>query len=187
MKILILSSTKKECGIAEYTRQLFRDEFESPSVRFDVVDISCVNLLCAPFKKADILHIQHEFFMFDRFAGLSAIFYYLYLILSGCRIVTTIDSTYDIDRLKGAFPHCARYYFLFALLKLYIKIHFRLVTACSNKIIVLSKIGHEKLSKSLTEKQMNKVNYIHLGNYQSSVGCTASRRRDALAGGGTAP
>ena len=73
MKILVLSSTRERDGIAEYTRQVFRPEFRKPGdVDFSIEDISPGNMLAAPFKKADVLHIQHEFFMFDRLVGVTA-------------------------------------------------------------------------------------------------------------------
>jgi hypothetical protein len=70
-KILVLSSTRKERdGIAEYTRQVFNPMFcRNGEVDVEVRDLTPGALLAAPFRKVDILHVQHEFFLFDRLVG----------------------------------------------------------------------------------------------------------------------
>jgi glycosyltransferase involved in cell wall biosynthesis len=177
LKILVLSSTRKERdGIADYTRQVFRPEFQKPGeIEVNIWDITPANMLAAPFQKADLLHIQHEFFMFDRLAGLSAIFfYYPYLWLTakllGFKIVTTIHSTYNVDDLGSALPHFSKFKWLFPLGSLYFRFHLLLVSKLSRTIIVLSKIGRENLGRIISAKDFKrKVRYTHLGNYASNI------------------
>jgi glycosyltransferase involved in cell wall biosynthesis len=175
LKILVLSSTRKERdGIAEYTRQLFNPSFlGNGTAEVLVRDLSPGTLLSAPFQKADVIHVQHEFFMFDRLVGLSALFYYPYLWfwrrLLGRRLVTTIHSTYNVDDLPNALPHFAKYRALFPVGRLYLKLHFKLVVALSDRIFLLSKIGATNLRRSISERQFTrKVVRVHLGNYAAN-------------------
>lgn len=176
IRVLVLSSTRKERdGIAEYTRQVFRSEFqESAEVSVRVMDIAPGNMLAAPFQKADVLHIQHEFFLFDRLVGLSAMFWYPYLWLwsrvLGFKIVTTIHSTYNVDDLEGALPHFRRFKWLFPLGGLYMRLHLLAVSALSHRILILSKIGLENLCRVISQRTLDrKVRYTHLGNYASGI------------------
>jgi glycosyltransferase involved in cell wall biosynthesis len=176
IKILVLSSTRKERdGIAEYTRQVFRQEFQSVAkIEFQIVDITARNILAAPFKKTDLLHIQHEFFMFDRFVGLSALFYYPYLWfwskLLGYKIVTTFHSTYNVDDLENALPHFHKFKWLFPLGSCYLRLHLLLICFFSDRILILSKIGMENLGRVVSRRTMSrKVRYTHLGNYASHI------------------
>ncbi len=175
IKVLVLSSTRKERdGIAEYTRQVFRPEFQSAKIEFQIVDITLRNMLTAPFKKADLLHVQHEFFMFDRFVGLSALFYYPYLWfwskLLGYKSVTTFHSTYNVDDLESALPHFRKFKWLFPLGSFYLRLHVLLVCAFSDRILILSKIGMENLGRVVSRRTMaRKVRYTHLGNYASHI------------------
>lgn len=174
-KILVLSSTRKERdGIAEYTRQLFNPTFRTPgNAEVQIQDLSARTLLAAPFQRANIIHVQHEFFMFDRLVGLSALFYYPYLWfwcrLLRRRLVTTIHSTYNVDDLPNALPHFAKYRALFPVGRLYLKLHFKLVVALSDRIFLLSKIGATNLRRSVSERQFTrKVVRVHLGNYTAN-------------------
>ena len=175
MKILVLSSTRERDGIAEYTRQVFRPEFRKPGdVDFSIEDISPGNMLAAPFKKADVLHIQHEFFMFDRLVGVTAMIYYPYLWLwsklLGYKIVTTIHSTYNVDDLEGALPHFKKFKWLFPLGSFYMRLHMWLVSKLSKRVVILSKIGLKNIARVLSARDMErKVRYTHLGNYASNI------------------
>jgi len=176
LRLLVLSSTRKERdGIAEYTRQVFKPEFQAAhQVAVTVADITAGSMFCAPFQKADLIHIQHEFFMFDRLVGVSALAYYPWLWiwswLFGYRIVTTIHSTYNVDELESALPHFAKYKWLFPFGKLYLRFHLWLVGKLSRRIIILSKIGVENIRRVYSASGMeNKVRYIHLGNYASNI------------------
>ncbi len=174
-KVLVLSSTRKERdGIAEYTRQLFNRSFSrTGDISFEVLNLSPRNLFFAPFRRTDLIHIQHEFFMFDRLVGLSALFFYPYLWvwcrLLGQRLVTTIHSTYNVDDLPSALPHFAKYSALFPLGRIYLKLHFKLVVALSARVFLLSKIGTTNLRRAISDRQFNrKVVRIHLGNYAAN-------------------
>lgn len=176
IRILVLSSTRKERdGIAEYTRQVFRPEFQKPGeVEFNIRDISFRNIMAAPFSKHNVIHIQHEFFMFDRFVGITALFYYMYLWfwsrVLGFKLVTTIHSTYNVQNLEAALPHFRKFNILFPLGSLYLRWHLRWVTKLSDRVIILSKIGLENMRRILTEREMTqKIRYTHLGNYSSNI------------------
>jgi glycosyltransferase involved in cell wall biosynthesis len=176
LTLLVLSSTRKERdGIAEYTRQVFRPDFQkSGAITFTIKDITLWKMLAAPFQKMDVLHIQHEFFMFDRLVGLSALFYYPYLWLCskllGFKIVTTIHSTYNVQDLAEALPHFVKFKWLFPLGSLYMRLHLLTVSMLSKRIVILSKIGLENIGRILSKAEVERrVRYIHLGNYVSNI------------------
>lgn len=184
LKILMLSSTRKERdGIAEYTRQLFRPEFQGPAeIEVKIEDITFRNMLFAPFQKADVLHIQHEFFMFDRLAGVSALVYYPYLWFCsnflGFKLITTIHSTFNLDDLEGALPHFRKLQILFPLGRFYLRIHLCLVTRLSKRIIILTKVGLNNLKQAVScSKSEWKLCYIPHGNFPPRVN---SRRNGLL-------
>ena len=173
--VLVLSSTRKERdGIAEYTRQLFNPAFDqSQEFGIQIQDLTLGSLLAAPFQRARLIHIQHEFFMFDRLVGVSALLFYPYLWfwcrLFRKRLVTTIHSTYNVDDLPNALPHFSKYRALFPLGRIYLKFHFKLVVALSDRIILLSKIGAANLRRAISRRQLErKVVRVHLGNYMAN-------------------
>ncbi len=186
MKLLVLSSTRKERdGIAEYTRQVFRPALaprepaaESPPgtapIDLRIEDITPGTMLRAPFAGMDIIHIQHEFFMFDRLVGVTALLYYPWLWfwskILGFAIVTTIHSTYNVEDLEGALPHFRKFKVLFPLGGIYMRFHLWLVSTLSRRLIILSKIGLENMRRVLSDRAMErKVRYTHLGNYASNI------------------
>jgi glycosyltransferase involved in cell wall biosynthesis len=176
IKILVLSSTRKERdGIAEYSRQVFRPEFAKPGeLEFTIDDITPGKVLAAPFRGASVVHIQHEFFMFDRLVGVSAMIYYPYLWvwskLLGFKIITTIHSTYNVDDLAGALPHFRKFKWLFPLGSIYMRLHLLLVSKLSRRVIILSKVGLDNIGRVLSQRDMRrKVRYVHLGNYASKI------------------
>ncbi|MCO5052371.1 MAG: glycosyltransferase [Verrucomicrobiae bacterium] len=176
MKVTVLSSARKERdGIAEYTRQLFNPAFwQGQDLQIEVWDVTLGNLLKAPFARANVIHVQHEFFLFDRLVGVTAFLFYPYLWfwcrLFGCKLVTTIHSTYNVDDLPSALPHFAKYRVLFPLGRIYLKLHFKMVVACSDRIVLLSKIGATHLQRAISRRQFdNKVVRVHLGNYLANI------------------
>lgn len=176
IKLLVLSSTRKERdGIAEYTRQVFQPAAaRADEVQGTIEQIGFGSMLRAPFKGVDVLHVQHEFFLFDRLVGLSAMFYYPYLWLwskmLGYKIVTTIHSTYNVDDLANALPHFRRFKWLFPLGSIYMRLHLLTVCQLSQRIIILSKIGLENIRRVISARASEeKVRYIHLGNYASNI------------------
>ena len=176
IRILVLSSTRKERdGIAEYTRQVFRTEFAAPNaVEFSIENICPANVLRAPFKGQNILHIQHEFFLFDALVGVSALLIYPYLWfwskLVGFKIITTVHSTYNVDDLESALPHFHKFRFLFPLGSAYLRLHLWLVSRLSDRVLILSRVGLDNMRRVLGENQMKRrVRYVHLGNYSSNV------------------
>jgi glycosyltransferase involved in cell wall biosynthesis len=172
----VLSSTRKERdGVAEYTRQLFRPALErGEEVTVRIADITPGRVLAAPFQGMDVVHIQHEFFMFDRLVGVSALLYYPYLwlgsLLKRYRIVSTIHSTYNVDDLEGALPHFRKYRWLFPAGRLYLRMHLWLVSKLSSRVFILSKVGLENMARVLSQRDLDRrVRYTHLGNYASGV------------------
>jgi len=174
-RIVVLSSTKERNGIADYTKQLFRAEFLRANRASVVIrDISFGAVIRAPFQRANILHIQHEFFMFDRFVGVSAIPTYLYLWLmssvSGYKLITTLHSVYDVAALESALPHFRRYHALFPILAAYLRFHLLLVSKCSHRTIVLTEAARENMARFLRPRDLElKVRKTPLGNYAPSI------------------
>lgn len=176
MRILVISSNRTQRdGIAEYTRQVFNpDHTKETGVEFTIEDVSCATILKAGFTREHVVHVQHEYFMFDRLAGASALFYFPYLWLMaklrGFGLVTTFHSTYNVDNLKAALPHFQKLGFLFPLGRLYLRLHTWLVVHCSNRVLILSKVGMENMARCVSAQAMQrKVRYTHLGNYASCV------------------
>ena len=176
IRILVLSSTRKERdGIAEYTRQVFRPGFIKPDeVDVRIADITPAKMLATPFQKADIVHVQHEFFLFDRLVGMSAMLYYpwlwLWSKLLGFKIVTTIHSTYNVDALENALPHFRKFKWLFPPGRQYLRLHLILVSKLSDRIIILSKIGLENMRQVISARDLaRKIRYTHLGNYATNI------------------
>ena len=78
-------------------------------------------------------------------------------------------STYNVDDLPNALPHFAKYRALFPVGRLYLKLHFKLVVALSDRIFLLSKIGATNLRRSVSERQFTrKVVRVHLNNYTAN-------------------
>jgi len=175
IKILVLSRTSERDGIAEYTRQLFNGRGdEQGCASIFIKHISPWQMVSAPFRRFQIIHVQHEYFMFDRFISITALGYFAWLKLwsltCGYHVVTTIHSTYDVNNIEEALTHLKHLKYLFPIVCMYLRLHLRVVAKCSNKIIVLSKLGRENLAKILSPSVMqNKVIYVHLGTYPSSI------------------
>jgi len=175
LHIVVLSCTSERDGVAEYTRQLFRKQFyQSVRASITIVGISPWHMLTAPFRHAQVIHIQHEFFTFDRFAGVTAPVYYIWLWFWSrwlhYRIVSTIHSAYDVRHLDCSLPHLKRFAALFPLLSLYLRLHLWLVVACSDRVILLTRAGLQNLASAIPADVMQcKARHIHLGNYESHI------------------
>jgi glycosyltransferase involved in cell wall biosynthesis len=175
IKLLVLSSQRKKCGIADYTKELFNSEnLKDKPVKISIEQIGLGSFLKAPFKGAHIIHVQHEFFLFDPAIGFSAIPQYFYLKLFSylCRykIVTTIHSPYNLTDMSQTFAHFQNYGFLFPLVKIYLLVHYWLLILCSKRIIVLSRNGCETIKNfAKTIRMEKKVNYLNLGVYKPKI------------------
>ncbi len=176
IKVLVLSSTRRERdGIAEYTRQVFRPEFQKQNeISISVEHTTPAKMLRAPFQKANIIHVQHEFFLYDRLVGVSAMFYYLWLWLGarfrGYRLVTTTHSSYDLDDLNQEFPHFRKYRLLFPLGRLYLRLHLRWIARLSNRVIVLSRVGLSNLERTVGNSRLQqRLLYIPHGNFSPDI------------------
>lgn len=164
MKLLILAPTAKErCGIAEYTRQAFEGDGAY------IKDLTWWNCFTAPFTVIaldfDALHVQFEFFLFDRIVGVSAFFWFAWWRLLGARIVTTVHSTYDTDNLWAEFPQFHHMPWAFWPGKLYLSALYWWICALSKQVITLCPAGRDKLSKH-TRKP---VHMIPIPPYRSVI------------------
>ncbi len=144
LKTLILTSPRSKCGIADYVDNLFNQKnlASQSSFEFVILPLGFKNLLKAPFQGFKIIHIQHEFFLFDRFVGISGIFWFFYLKFSSyfCKfkIVTTVHSPYNPKTVFRDFKHTTTNQFLLIFLKFYLQIYFWVLFNFSTKIILLT-------------------------------------------------
>ena len=135
-KILILNSHRKKCGVKDYTLNLIAN-FPGETKK-NVVEkpISLINLLKSAFGKYKIIHIQHEFFLFDPAIGVTFLPILVYLWLFSkffkYQIFLTIHSVYEPSMVEKTFSHFAKYTWSFGLLKFYLKIYYH------NKILLSS-------------------------------------------------
>ncbi len=180
LNVLIISSGLNKCGINDYTNRLL----EQMNKYKDLIDIHQIRITdekrSKPWsflkeiikkitnKNLDIIHIQHEFSMYDNFYGISIIPLYLILwILSKFnkfKIVTTLHTVWDLHNLKSSINPKIANSLLFPLVKFYILYHIKLVCSLSDKVIVLG-----APSVKILENQYNiekiKIEYIPLGVY----------------------
>ncbi len=175
LKIVVLSTTEQRDGIADYTRQLFRPEFQlANDAKVTVLRIALGNMLKTPFLRPGVIHMQHEFFMFDRLVGLSAIFYYPYLWLwsriLGIKIVSTIHSAYDIGDLAAQLPHFKKFRPIFPLLAFYMRLHYWMVLKLSDRTIFLTKAGVDNMRSIVSDRFVERrLRHIPLGNYTPNI------------------
>jgi len=174
-------AVKSSLGVNQTNADAKFDDLKAPPptpgsdpVEVQIEDIRPGTMLQAPFRGMNVLHIQHEFFMFDRLVGVTALLYYPWLWawsqILGFAIVTTIHSTYNVHDLEGALPHFKKYKVLFPFGRIYLRTHLWLVATLSRRVIILSKIGLENMKRVLSQETMDrKVRYIHLGNYASNI------------------
>lgn len=163
--VLVLAPTDQEgCGVAEYTRRLY--EASDGDIEYEILDLDWRNLIRAPFKSPapDIIHIQHEYFLFDRLVGISALFWYLLIrLFSKAKIVTTFHSTYDIGNLDKEFSYLSERLKLYLpIVRAYLKFHVWWITKMSDRVVVLSSVGLKSVPGP-------KVTHIRLGVYGPTV------------------
>lgn len=159
LKIIVISSNKKgRCGIKEYTERVFNKEYYYNNF-VKILPISFINLIKAPFLKADIIHLQHEFFLFDSLIGFSGLLFIIYFklisLVTRQKLVTTIHSVHNPYNLEQALPHFAKYKILFPLLSFYLKTYYFFIILASQKTIVLSQSSAnilQEVSKGVPNK-----------------------------------
>lgn len=139
-----------KCGIKEYTERIFNKEyFKTDSIIIKPLNLA--NCLLSPFQKFDVVHLQHEFFLFDKLVGVTGLFYILYFwfisFFSGSKLVTTVHSVYDVEDLEKALPHFAKFKIIFPILSVYLRFYYYLIIKVSSKTIVLSKSSALVLTK----------------------------------------
>jgi glycosyltransferase involved in cell wall biosynthesis len=175
IKLLVLSSLRTKCGVADYTNELFNSEYlEGKEIDYSKKQIKPINFIKAPFEGRQIIHVQHEFFLFDPLIGFSALPLYFYLKIFSYfldyKIVTTVHSPYSVKNMTQTFAHFQKYRLLFPLIKIYLLVHYWTLIFCSAKIIVLSKNGYETIQGYAQKiKMIKKVEYLNLGVYKPAI------------------
>jgi glycosyltransferase involved in cell wall biosynthesis len=152
IQVLVLSSNRKvKCGIKEYTNRIFNPKYYKNKVSVEIKPIGFLNCLKSPFSKAKNVHLQHEFFLFDSFIGITGIFFLIYFsivgLLTKSRLTTTVHSVHNPYNLTKALPHFAKFGFAFPLLSIYLKFYYWLIVLVSKNTIVLSKSSADVLSE----------------------------------------
>ncbi len=163
LNIVVLSSNKKgKCGIKDYTERVFDEEYYAEN-SVEILPIGLINCLKIPFNKADIVHLQHEFFLFDKLIGITGLLFVFYFgivsFFTKKKLITTVHSIHNPNNLELALPHFAKFKILFPLLSFYLKVYYRTIILFSQKTVVLSKSSADVLY-SLTSKPTQNKNKI---------------------------
>lgn len=167
IQVLVLSSNRKaKCGIKEYTNRIFNPEYYKDKVSVEIKPIGFLNCLTSPFNKAKIVHLQHEFFLFDSLIGITGIFFFIYFAIisffTKSSLITTVHSVHNPFNLTKALPHFAKFKFVFPFLSFYLKFYYWLIVLVSKNTIVLSKSSADVLSK-ITGKLSSKIKVLPHG------------------------
>ena len=183
--ILVLTSNKKgKCGIKEYTERIFNSKYQptGSSFELEIQPITFLNCIKSPFSKFNIIHLQHEFFLFDSLVGISGLLYIIYFKIAasftGKKLVTTVHSVHNPDNLPEALPHFSKFKVLFPTLSIYLKFYYYCILKVSQKTIVLSNssakileaISSQPNSKSAPKNNLknNLANYTDSGSNSES-------------------
>jgi len=169
-QILVLSSDRAKCGVKDYTKKLLAYLPEKTKEKLVEKPINLKNLITAPFDKYQIIHIQHEFFLFDKAVGVSFLPMLLYLgilrLVFGYKIFLTIHSVYNPDQVTLIFDHFKKYSFSFPLLKIYLKFYYKFCLFTADQVITLSHSGKKVLDQINQSKQdISKVSVVPIGVY----------------------
>lgn len=145
-RVLVLGPTRAEgCGIAEYMRQVF-----SGSRSVEIRPLNWFNCLICPLSRPTVFHVQFEFFLFDRFIGVSGLLFYLWLWLWSrvlrYKVVTTVHSTYNVTTLREHFPQFQRWSWAYSPAKAYLLLYYRVIAFVSHRIIALTPAGAKNLA-----------------------------------------
>src|SRR5450432_2390192 len=100
MTILAVIPVRQQCGVSDYTSQLYSGaEFETGGNRLIKMPLSFWNCLKIPFVRADIVHLQHEYSLYG-FIGWWGVLLFCHLLLlrlTGGKLVVTLHTIYNWD------------------------------------------------------------------------------------------
>ena len=182
LKILMITSGL-ECGITRYTKEL-TSEIIKTHIKVDCVPLNPgifrFNILRDIIRlKPDIVHIQHEIVMFDKFFGVTSFFIYMYAFLTMRKAVTTFHTVKSLENFENeiADKYCSPILIPFA--KLFIKFSFKMISLFSAQIIVLTETAKNVLKN---EYKIKNVVYIPHGffNIDGIDNDVLSKFREAL-------
>lgn len=168
LNILVITSGLERCGIASYTENLIREMNKIDKIKIDCLrlkpDMSRFCVLKEIIrKKPDIVHVQHELMIFDRFCGLTALPIYLFTFLTKKKTVTTFHTVKSLTNFENEVAEgYSKNPILMLFAKNIIKFLFKMTNLLSNKIIVLTESAKNTLE---TDYKINNVVYIPHGFY----------------------
>jgi glycosyltransferase involved in cell wall biosynthesis len=153
-----------ECGITRYTKELI-SEISKKHIKVDCVPLNPgifrFNILRDIIRlKPDIVHIQHEIVMFDKFFGVTSFFIYLYAFLTRRKTVTTFHTVKSLENFENEIADKYRSPIRIPFAKLFIKFSFKMVSLFSAQIIVLTETAKNVLKN---EYKIKNVVYIPHG------------------------
>ncbi len=163
LKILMITSGL-ECGITRYTKEL-TSEIIKMHIKVDCVPLNPgifrFNILRDIIRlKPDIVHIQHEIVMFDKFFGVTSFFIYLYAFLTMRKAVTTYHTVKSLENFENEIADKYRSPIRIPFAKLFIKCSFKMISLFSAQIIVLTETAKNVLKN---EYKIKNVVYVPHG------------------------
>lgn len=176
MKILVLSSGKKKCGVRDYTKALMKNILSINGLKFDVLWLNKENPIYSYVQilkkiqkeKIDVIHLQHEFDIFDNYYGITFLIFspFLWLLckFKKIKIITTFHSVFSLDLLEeGVDPKWTRNLFLKTIARFYLFVHVWMLGKLMDKCIVLNKPAIKTLTDQYGIRRKEKIVYIPHG------------------------
>ena len=183
INILMISADYEKCGVSHYTTRLLEAicsqandlKIESIRIKDKIRFLSFYTAIIKKIVKNEfkIIHIQHEFSLYDNLYGITLIPFYIILKMlskvKGFKIVTTLHTVWDLEGLKDTIdPKFSKNPLLLFIARMYVLSHIKLICELSDKIIVLGKPSVYILSKQYKVKP-SKVKYNHHGVYTNKA------------------
>jgi len=177
----MVSADYEKCGISHYTTELLEAmHHQTSDLKIESIRIKdkskfllfYYNIIREIIKNEfRIIHIQHEFSLYDSFYGVTLVLFYIILkILSKnkrFKIITTLHTIWDLEGLVDSIdPKFSKNPLLLFIARVYILLHTKFICMISDKVVVLGKPGVYILLKQYGVEP-SKVKYIHLGVYTS--------------------
>jgi len=172
MIVLALMPNRPRCGVSDYADHLYQDaQCLGSDIVLKKINMTFWNCIKAPFLRADIVHVQHEYSLFG-FAGIAGFLLMLYFLpfrLVGRRFATTLHTIYDWDRVDAIFAHRTRLKILLFALRCYGKAYDRLIVSVSDLLIFLSNYSYASFARKFPELKPTRVAVIPIGVYDRVV------------------
>lgn len=145
MNITVLAPTTEDCGVADHVRHIFGN-----AKGIKIKKACFKNFLLSPLNPdMDVLHVEHEFFMYDRFVGVTGLAWQLWFWFCSrivmYKLVTTIHSTYNVSKLRETFPQFAAWRWAFLPGKIYLWLYYWVILTSSHASIALTKVGQQNM------------------------------------------